>query len=60
MVSFPPYRLDLVEERLWQGSKQLTLRRKPFAILRYLVANPKKLVTHEDLLAQIWRGAVVS
>ncbi len=60
MVSFPPYRLDLVEERLWQGSKQLALRRKPFAILRYLVTNPKKLVTHEELLAQIWRGAVVS
>jgi DNA-binding winged helix-turn-helix (wHTH) protein len=38
----------------------LVLRRKPFAILRYLVAHPKKLVTYEELLAQVWRGAVVS
>ena len=58
--SFPPFRLDLDEGRLWKGEKLLVLRRKPFAILRYLAAHPRKLVTHEELLAQVWGGAVVS
>jgi len=60
MLAFPPYRLDLDEERLWKGSKLLTLRRKPFAILRYLATNPRRLVTHEELLRHVWGGAVVS
>jgi DNA-binding winged helix-turn-helix (wHTH) protein len=60
MLFFPPFRLDGDQERLWKGDQQLTLRRKPFAILRYLASHPKKLVTHEELLKQVWRGAVVS
>jgi DNA-binding winged helix-turn-helix (wHTH) protein/tetratricopeptide (TPR) repeat protein len=60
MIVFPPFRLETDQERLWKGETQLVLRRKPFAILRYLAAHPKKLVTHEELLAQVWRGAVVS
>lgn len=60
MLAFPPYRLDLDEERLWKGSKLLTLRRKPFAILRFLATNPRRLVTHEELLRHVWGGAVVS
>src|SRR5947209_1894117 len=60
MVSFPPFRLDADEGRLWKREKLVALRRKPFAILCYLAAHPKKLVTHEELLAQVWRGAVVS
>lgn len=60
MIAFAGFRLDVTEERLWKGGKLLTLRRKPFAILRYLAANPKRLVTQEELLTQVWGGAVVS
>jgi DNA-binding winged helix-turn-helix (wHTH) protein/tetratricopeptide (TPR) repeat protein len=60
MVVFPPFRLDCEQERLWKGESLLALRRKPFSILRYLVAHPQKLVTHDELLAHVWRGAVVS
>jgi DNA-binding winged helix-turn-helix (wHTH) protein len=60
VVAFPPYRLDLDEERLWKGTKLLALRRKPFAILRYLVANPRRLVTQEELLEHVWSGSTVS
>ena len=60
MVSFPPFRLDEADERLWKGTKLVALRRKPFAILRYLVAHPKRLVTHDELLREVWGGAVVS
>ena len=60
MLAFPPFRLDLDEERLWKGNKLLVLRRKPFAILRYLATNPRRLVTHDELLKHVWAGAVVS
>jgi len=60
MLSFPPFRLDLDEERLWKGATLLTVRRKPFAILRHLAENAGRLVTHDDLLKGVWGGAVVS
>ena len=60
MVVFPPFRLDGHEGRLWQGETELVLRRKPLAILSYLAAHPNKLVTHDELLAEVWGGAVVS
>src|SRR6516162_7275521 len=60
MLVFSPFRLDGDQERLWKGETLLTLRRKPFAILRHLAAHPGKLVTHEELLRAVWHGAVVS
>ena len=60
MVTFPPFRLDADEGRLWKREKLLVLRRKPFAILCYLAAHPQKLISQQELLAQVWRGAVVS
>lgn len=57
-LSFPPFRLDLVEERLWKGEVELRLRRKPFAILRYLAMNPRRLVTHAELVAAVWGGKI--
>jgi DNA-binding winged helix-turn-helix (wHTH) protein len=60
LISFPPFSLDLAEERLWKGREEIPLRRKPLAILRYLVAHPGKLVTHDELLANVWGGAAIS
>lgn len=52
--------MDLTDERIWKGTELVSLRRKPFAILRHLVTHPARLVTHEELLAAVWGGAVVS
>jgi DNA-binding winged helix-turn-helix (wHTH) protein/tetratricopeptide (TPR) repeat protein len=60
MLSFSPFRLDMAAEQLWKGGQLIAVRRKPFAILRYLVANPKRLVTHEELLKEVWGGIAVS
>ena len=60
MLAFPPFRLDSHEGRLWKGKTQLALRKKPFAILCYLAAHPRKLVTHDELIAEVWGGARVS
>jgi DNA-binding winged helix-turn-helix (wHTH) protein len=60
MLSFPPFRLDLESERLWKHDEELRLRRKPFAILRYLVQNPQRLVTHADIIQAVWGKIAMS
>jgi len=60
MLSFPPFRLDLESERLWRGDQELHVRRKPFAILRYLVQNPNRLVSHEEIVAAVWGKIAMS
>jgi DNA-binding winged helix-turn-helix (wHTH) protein/predicted ATPase len=56
---FPPFRLDIANERLWRGTQHVTLRRKTFAVLRYLVEHAQRLVTKEELLAAVWPGIYV-
>ena len=61
VLSFATFRLNIAEERLWRGDRELQLRRKPFAILRYLAQNPKRLVSYTELVDAIWgRGSVIS
>jgi DNA-binding winged helix-turn-helix (wHTH) protein len=60
MLSFPPFRLDLDNERLWKNSDEIHLRRKPFAILRHLVRNPQRLVTREEIVDAVWGRIAMS
>lgn len=57
---FSRFRLDLVNEQLWQGEEEIRLRGKTFQVLRYLVARPGQLVTKEALLDGVWREVAVS
>ena len=57
---FPPFRLDLSSEQLWRDEQAIALRPKTFAVLRYLVEHPGKLVTKDELLDAVWAGTVVS
>jgi predicted ATPase/DNA-binding winged helix-turn-helix (wHTH) protein len=54
MRQFGIYRLDPQNECLWQGDEQLTLTPRPFSVLQYLVENPQRLVTHDELLEALW------
>src|SRR5262245_8416815 len=56
---FPPFRLELGNDQLWQQAKTVPLRRKPSAVLRYLVDHPGQLVTKEQVLAAVWPGTYV-
>ena len=60
MLSFPPFRLDLDSERLWKHDAELHLRRKPFTILRYLVQNPQRLVSHDEIVQAVWGKIAMS
>ncbi len=54
MKQFESFGLDTSNECLWRRDEQITLPPKPFAVLRYLVENPGRLVTHDELLDALW------
>src|ERR1700757_4623611 len=54
MRQFGTFRLDLRNECVWCGDEQLTLTPRPFSVLRYLVENPQRLVTHDELMEALW------
>ncbi len=54
MKQFDSFRLDTSNECLWHSGVQIALPPKPFAILRYLVENPGRLITHDELLDALW------
>lgn len=54
------FRLDLKDERLWDGGQPVRLTRKAFALLRMLVQNPNCLLTREQIVAGLWQGGHVS
>jgi DNA-binding winged helix-turn-helix (wHTH) protein len=57
---FPPFCLDVAHERLWRGTHELSLRPKTFAVLRYLVERPGRLINREELLKAVWAPTHVS
>lgn len=54
MKRFESFGLDPSNECLWQNGVQISLPPKPFAVLRYLVENPGRLITHDELLDAVW------
>src|SRR5262245_10550548 len=57
---FPPFRLDLAGQRLWHGEREIRLRPKTFAVLRYLAERPGRLVSTAELLSAVWPGVAVT
>src|SRR6266567_4333871 len=58
MREFPPFRLDTVNQCLWRGEgpaeERILLAPKAFAVLRYLVEHPGRLVPHDELFEALW------
>jgi DNA-binding winged helix-turn-helix (wHTH) protein/predicted ATPase len=58
-LSFPPFLLDLINEQLWRDGEQVSLKPRAFAVLRYLLEHPQRLVTKRELLDNVWREVTV-
>jgi predicted ATPase/DNA-binding winged helix-turn-helix (wHTH) protein len=54
LKQFESFRLDTSNQCLWHRGEQIALPPKPFAVLRYLVENPGRLITHDELLDALW------
>jgi DNA-binding winged helix-turn-helix (wHTH) protein/predicted ATPase len=59
-IAFPPFRLDPRGGRLWQGEREIRLRPKTLAVLRYLAERPGRLVSTAELLRAVWTDVAVS
>jgi DNA-binding winged helix-turn-helix (wHTH) protein len=51
---FDCFCLDVADERLCQGERELPLTPKAFTLLRYLVEHTGRLLKKEDLLRAVW------
>jgi len=58
-ILFGQFRLDLTNERLWQGTRAISLRPKAFAVLKVLVDNPGRLVNKNQVLDAVWPDTFV-
>ncbi len=57
---FPPFRLDTANEQLWSGTNSLALRPKTYEVLLYFVRNPRRLISKQELLQNVWADVTVS
>jgi DNA-binding winged helix-turn-helix (wHTH) protein/tetratricopeptide (TPR) repeat protein len=54
MKAFGSFRLDTLDQCLWREGVRMALTPKVFAVLRYLVDHPGRLVTQDELLEAVW------
>ncbi len=54
VIEFGPFRLDTEARQLWRGSERIALTPKVLDTLRYMVENPGRLLTKEELLKAVW------
>lgn len=54
MKQFECFGLDTANQCLLRNGAPIDLAPKPFAVLRYLVENPGRLITHDELLDALW------
>lgn len=59
MLQFGAFRLDTANECLWRADERIPLAPRPFAVLRYLVEHPARLITHDELLDALWPDTFV-
>jgi len=58
--SFGDFTLDLRRACLLRADQEVKLRPKPFDVLKYLVENPGRVVTKEELLRAVWPDSFVT
>src|SRR6267378_1100201 len=60
MKSFQSFRLDVADQCLWRGQARVPIAPKAFDVLRYLVENPGRLVTQDEILEKLWPETYVN
>src|SRR5215813_27185 len=60
MKLFHSFRLDTANQCLWRDDKRVSVPPKVYDVLRYLVENPGRLITQEELLEKLWPDTYVN
>jgi pimeloyl-ACP methyl ester carboxylesterase/DNA-binding winged helix-turn-helix (wHTH) protein len=58
-LTFGDYQLDAVSGQLYRSGQPVPLAPKAFALLRYMAAQPGRLIPKQELLDHIWPGVYV-
>lgn len=56
---FSDWTLDLNNYLLFNGEHNVPIRPKTLKLLEYLVSNPQRLVSREEIMANVWQGRCV-
>ena len=59
-IVFGPFRFDLTMERLWREEREIPLRARAKAVLRYLVTHPGRVIPREEFAQHVWTETHVS
>ena len=60
MKAFRSFCLDTSNQCLWRGEERVQIPPKAYDVLRYLVENPRRLVTPDELLERLWPETYVN
>jgi TolB-like protein/DNA-binding winged helix-turn-helix (wHTH) protein/Tfp pilus assembly protein PilF len=60
MKYFQSFRLDAANHCLWRDEVRVPIAPKTYDVLRYLVENPGRLVTQEELLEELWADTYIN
>jgi TolB-like protein/DNA-binding winged helix-turn-helix (wHTH) protein/Flp pilus assembly protein TadD len=60
MKCFQAFRLDTANQCLWRGQERVAIAPKAYDVLRYLVENPGRLVTQDEVLEKLWPDTYVN
>ena len=56
---FEGFRLDAESPTLWRGKERVSISPKALGILTLLIEENGEIVSREDLLEKVWKGAFV-
>jgi pimeloyl-ACP methyl ester carboxylesterase/DNA-binding winged helix-turn-helix (wHTH) protein len=59
-VSFGPYVIDLANFEVREAGEKRPVEPQVFDLLAFLVQNPDRLVTKDELIEKVWNGRIVS
>ena len=59
-LQFEDFSLDLDRRELRRSGKLLELEPKVFDLLAFLIRNRERVVTRDELIAQVWNGRIIS
>ncbi len=60
MKFFQAFRLDTANQCLWRGENRVAIPPKVYDVLRYLVENPSRLVSQDEILEKLWPETYVN
>jgi DNA-binding winged helix-turn-helix (wHTH) protein/tetratricopeptide (TPR) repeat protein/TolB-like protein len=59
IFKFGAFQVDALARTLWRKEEVVTLNRRAFDVLLYFVQNPGRVLTHDELLKNVWSESFV-